>query len=264
MSKSFYDIKQDVYYRIKSLRKNFDNNYKYSENKDNQIIKILWYNNMNTLAKIDYKNRIVIFYRDNIHFSDEIEYYFKDIFSDKYISYNIEEKIKDTDFLKVKVFIDNINCFNKLKGKFILSSKHKGIISFDYNKNKIIMPNINSLIYKNYLLVREDDYEKIKEVFEDINNNNLVIFILNILKNIFGKGIYIFDRDNKMYYFRSDKINLIYTIETNKFELKFNTDEYISIDFLLGKLNKLTELQDDIKKGIGWVRKKYILEENYK
>ena len=116
-------------------------------------------------------------------------------------------------------------------------------------------------MYENYLLVRENDYKKIKEVFEDINNSNIVISILNILKNIFGKDIYIFDRNNKMYYFKSDKINLVYTIETNKFDLKFNTDEYISINFLLSKLNKLTELQDDIKKGISWIKEKYILED---
>lgn len=251
MNKSFYDVKQDVYYRIKSLREKFDNYYRYSEDNDNQIIKILWYNSMNTLAKIDYENRIVTFHRDNIHYSNEVEDYFKDIFSDKYISYNIEEKIKDTDFLKIKILINNINGFNKFKDKFILSSKHKGIIGFDYNENKIIMYNTNFLIYENYLLVREDDYEEIKKVFEDINNNgSLVIFILNTLKNIFGKDIYIFDRNNKIYYFKSDKINLIYTIETNKFDLKFNTDEYISIDYLLDMLDKLIDLQLDIENRI--------------
>ena len=41
MSKSFYDIKQDVYYRIKLLRENFDNNYKWSEDNSERIIKIL-------------------------------------------------------------------------------------------------------------------------------------------------------------------------------------------------------------------------------
>ena len=136
MDKSFYDLKQDVYYRIKLLRYRFDDYYRYSEDKNNQIIKILWYSSMNTLAKIDYKNRIVTFYRNNIHFSDEVENYFKDIFSDKYISYSIEEKIKDTDFLKVKVFINNVNYFSKFKDKFIFSSKHKGIIGFNYKKIK--------------------------------------------------------------------------------------------------------------------------------
>ena len=261
MDKSFYDIKQDLYYRIKLLRKNFDNNYKWSEDNSERIIKILWYNSMNTLAKINYKNKIVTFYKNNIHFSSEIEEYFKNIFSDKYISYNIEDKIKDTDFLKLKIFIDNVNGFDKFKDRFIFSTKHKGIIGFDYNENKIIIYNISSLMYENYLLVREDDYEKIKEIFKEINNGSLVIFILNILKNIFGKDIYIFDRNNRMYYFKSNKINLIYTIETNKFELKFNTDEYINIYFLFGKLSELNELQDDIKKGMNWVREKYILED---
>ena len=247
MNKSFYGVKQDVSYRIKLLRTRFNNNYKWSYDDKEKIIKIMWYNNMNILVKIDYKDRIVTFYRENFYFSDEVEDYFKDMFSDKYISYNVEEEIKDTEFIKIKIFINNIEGFNKFKNRFIISKTYKGLIGFNYNESKIIIYDINSLRYENYLLVRKDDYEKIKEVFEDINNNgSLVIFMLNELKNIFGKDIYVFDRDNKMYYFKSEKINLIYTIETNKFDLKFNTDEYIDIDFLSDKLSKLIGLQNDV------------------
>lgn len=87
MNKSFYDIKQDVYYRVNLLRARFNSYYKWFDDIEEQIIKIMWGISLNVLVKIDYKNRIVNFYRDNIHFSSEVEDYFKDIFSDKIISY---------------------------------------------------------------------------------------------------------------------------------------------------------------------------------